>query len=72
MLIESEYVGNKQIADYLTAAGHPTGVEEAMREFMGLSGAAFQAAIERWIGRSVPDGFRAARAAREPSGPGGL
>ena len=65
MLIESEYVGNKQIADYLTAAGHPTGVEEAMREFMGLSGAAFQAAIERWIGRSVPDGFRAARAAED-------
>ena len=65
MLIESEYVGNKQIADYLTAAGHPTGVEEAMREFMGLSGAAFQAAIERWIGRTLPDDFRAARAAED-------
>lgn len=65
MLIESEYVGNKQIADYLTRAGHPTSVEEAMREFMGLSGADFQAAIERWIGRSLPDGFRAARAAED-------
>ena len=65
MLVESEYVGNKPIADYLTAAGHPTGVEEAMREFMGLSGAAFQAAIERWIGRTLPDDFRAARAAED-------
>ena len=47
VLIESEYVGNKQIADHLTAAGHPTSVEDAMREFMGLSGDDFHAAIER-------------------------
>ena len=24
VLVESEYVGNKQIADYLSARGHPT------------------------------------------------
>jgi hypothetical protein len=28
VLIESEYLGNKQIADYLTAIGHPTSVEQ--------------------------------------------
>lgn len=61
VLIESEYHGNKQIAAYLTKAGHPTSVEEAMREFMGLSGPAFHAAIERWIGRALPDDFQAAR-----------
>jgi HAD superfamily hydrolase (TIGR01509 family) len=33
-----------------------------MEHFMGLSGAAFLAAIERWIGRPLPDGFHAARA----------
>ncbi|HEX8640862.1 MAG TPA: HAD family phosphatase [Allosphingosinicella sp.] len=61
VLIESEYVGNKQIADYLTAIGHPTSVEESMNNFMGLAGADFIAAIERWIGRTLPEGFHAAR-----------
>src|SRR5688500_666088 len=62
VLIESEYVGNKQIADYLTAIGHPTSVEDSMNHFMGLSGDAFLAAIERWIGRPLPDDFYGARA----------
>ena len=61
VLIESEYVGNKQIADYLTAAGHPTSVEEAMRAFMGLSGRAFTDAIEAWIGRTLPEDFHTVR-----------
>ncbi len=62
VLIESEYVGNKQIADYLTALGHPTSVEESMNNFMGLSGEAFVGAIERWIGRPLPEDFHGARA----------
>ena len=61
VLLESEYAGNKQIADWLTAAGHPTSVDEAMHHFMGLAGPAFIAAIERWIGRPLPDDFHAAR-----------
>jgi beta-phosphoglucomutase-like phosphatase (HAD superfamily) len=65
VLIESEYVGNKQIADYLTAIGHPTTPEESMREFMGLADADFHAAIARWIGRPVPEGFHAARRAED-------
>ena len=62
VLIESEYVGNKQIADYLTAIGHPTSVEESMNNFMGLAGPAFIEAIERWIGRPLPEEFHGARA----------
>ena len=61
MLVESEYVGNKQIADYLTGIGHPTSVEQAMAEFMGLSGREFIEAIERWIGRTLPDEFHVVR-----------
>lgn len=61
MLIESEYVGNKQIADYLTALGHPTSTEESMNNFMGLSGRQFTDAIEQWIGRTLPDEFHALR-----------
>lgn len=62
VLLESEWAGNKQIADWLTRIGHPTSVEESMREFMGLAGLDFIGAIERWIGRSVPDDFHDARA----------
>jgi HAD superfamily hydrolase (TIGR01509 family) len=65
VLVESEYVGNKQIADWLTAHGHPTSVEDSMREFMGLAGADFIGAIERWIGRVVPDEFHSAREAED-------
>lgn len=62
VLLESEWAGNEQIATWLTGIGHPTSVEEAMREFMGLAGPDFIGAIERWIGRPVPDDFHAARA----------
>jgi len=62
VLLESEWAGNKQIADWLTGIGHPISVEQAMDTFMGLAGRDFIAAIERWIGRPVPDDFHAARA----------
>ena len=62
VLLESEYAGNRQIAEFLTAAGHPTTAEQSMANFMGLAGADFHAAIERWIGRAIPDGFAEARA----------
>ena len=61
VLLESEYVGNSQIADYLTGIGHPTTVEQSMNEFMGLSGPDFDAAVERWIGRTLPEDFHAVR-----------
>jgi HAD superfamily hydrolase (TIGR01509 family) len=62
VLLESEWAGNKQIADYLTARGYPTSVEDSMREFMGLAGRDFLGAIERWIGGDLPDDFHDARA----------
>jgi HAD superfamily hydrolase (TIGR01509 family) len=65
VLLESEYAGNRQIADYLTGIGHPTTPEQSMANFMGLAGADFHAAIERWIGRPIPDSFHAAREAED-------
>ena len=62
VLIESEYAGNRQIAEWLTAAGHPTTPEQSMANFMGLSGAAFTGAIEAWIDAPLPAGFAEARA----------
>ena len=61
VLIESEYAGNKQIADWLTVNGHPTSVAESMTHFMGLAGPDFLAAIERWIGGPLPEAFHADR-----------
>ena len=61
VLLESEYAGNRQIAEYLSGIGHPTTPEESMANFMGLAGGDFFAAIERWIGRAIPDDFHAAR-----------
>lgn len=62
VLIESEFIGNKHVADYLTAAGYPTTTEQAMARFMGLSGQHFINAIERWIGGPLPPSFSAERA----------
>jgi HAD superfamily hydrolase (TIGR01509 family) len=65
VLIESESVGNRQIAAFLTDAGHPTSEADSMANFMGLSGADFTGAIERWIGGPLPAGFGEARAAED-------
>src|SRR3954470_10019866 len=65
VLLESEWAGNEQIADYLTGIGHPTSVEQAMQNFMGLAGPDFLAAMERWIGRPLPPDFHEARAVED-------
>ena len=65
VLIDSEAVGNRHIADYLTSIGHPTTAAESFANFMGLSGNAFTDAIERWIGRRLDYTFYAARKAED-------
>ena len=65
VLIDSEFVGNAQIAAFLSKAGHPTTVEQSMAQFMGLADRDFHAAVERWIGGPLPDDFHAARAAED-------
>ena len=65
VLIESEYFGNRQIAQWLSAAGHPTTTEQSMHHFMGLAGPQFVEAVERWIGRPLPADFHTARAAED-------
>ena len=67
VLIESEHVHNAHLAEYLTGIGHPTSVEDSIHNFMGLSGLDFIGALERWIGRTLPDDFHAAHAALDAS-----
>lgn len=61
VLIESEYVGNVNIAKVLTDLGYPTTVEQSLDSFVGLGGRDFVEAVERYIGSAVPDAFYAAR-----------
>lgn len=65
VLIESEYVGNTQIAEYLTSIGHPTTPAQSMANFMGYSGVDFLTRVEKWIGRPLPEGFHTAREAED-------
>ncbi|PWG02484.1 HAD family hydrolase [Sphingosinicella humi] len=62
VLIDSEYVGNLHLAEYLTAAGSPISIEETLHRFMGLSGQAFIDAIEAWRESPLPADFAAVRA----------
>jgi HAD superfamily hydrolase (TIGR01509 family) len=65
VLIESEYAGNRQIAEWLSGAGYPTTPAQSMEHFMGLAGPEFVSAIEGWIGGPIPDSFHAARRAED-------
>lgn len=62
VLLESEAAGNRQIAETLTALGHPTTLADTQRRFVGLSGADFRTALERWIGGPIPAAFHTTRA----------
>jgi HAD superfamily hydrolase (TIGR01509 family) len=65
VLIESEYAGNLQIAETLTALGYPTTVDQALAKFVGLGGRDFLDAVAGHIGTAVPDAFHEARKAED-------
>ncbi|MBV9527282.1 MAG: HAD family phosphatase [Sphingomonas sp.] len=57
VLLESEYEGNRHLAQLLTELGHDHSVAETNRHYTGLSGPDFVAAIERRIGTKLPFDF---------------
>jgi HAD superfamily hydrolase (TIGR01509 family) len=61
VLIESEYEGNRHLAELLTQLGHPSSTEEALTHFMGLGGEDFLAAVEARIGKAPPNEFHSLR-----------
>jgi beta-phosphoglucomutase-like phosphatase (HAD superfamily) len=61
VLVESEYAGNKHLADYLTGIGHPITADESMVRFVGYAGADFLSRVEAFIGGPLPDDFGEAR-----------
>ncbi len=61
MLLESEFEGNRDLAELLTDLGHKHSVEEALKHYVGLSGRQFIDAIEHRIGATLPPEFHARR-----------
>jgi HAD superfamily hydrolase (TIGR01509 family) len=57
VLLESEFEGNRQLAELLTELGHRHSVEETLRHYVGLAGRDFVAAIEQRIGTELPPEF---------------
>jgi HAD superfamily hydrolase (TIGR01509 family) len=57
VLLESEFEGNRQLAELLTDLGHRHSVEETLRNYVGLAGKDFIAAIEQRIGTQLPPEF---------------
>lgn len=64
VLLESEFEGNRQLAELLTDLGHRTTVEEALKHYVGLSGKEFIAAIEARIGGPLTAEFHERRMAQ--------
>jgi HAD superfamily hydrolase (TIGR01509 family) len=65
VLVESEHEGNRQLAEWLTAAGRPIGAADAATRFMGYAGADFLSRVEAWYGQPLPQAFHDARAAED-------
>jgi beta-phosphoglucomutase-like phosphatase (HAD superfamily) len=61
VLLESEFEGNRQLAELLSDLGHRTSVEEAVHHYVGLAGDQFIAAIETRIGGPLPPEFHERR-----------
>jgi HAD superfamily hydrolase (TIGR01509 family) len=61
VLLESEFEGNRLLAELLTDFGHRTSVEEAIQHYVGLAGPQFIAAIEKRIGGPLPPEFHERR-----------
>lgn len=57
VLLESEFEGNRMLAELLTDLGHRHSVEDTLRNYVGLAGKDFIAAIEHRIGAELPPEF---------------
>jgi HAD superfamily hydrolase (TIGR01509 family) len=57
VLLESEFEGNRLLAELLTDLGHRHSVEETIRNYVGLAGKDFIAAVEQRIGEPLPTAF---------------
>jgi HAD superfamily hydrolase (TIGR01509 family) len=57
VLVDSEPLSNRILAERLTAIGLPTTTEQSMHDYMGRSWKTDQAIIEGRLGRPLPEGW---------------
>jgi HAD superfamily hydrolase (TIGR01509 family) len=57
VLVDSEPLSNRILAERLTAIGLPTTTEQSIQDYMGRSWKTDQEIIERRLGRPLPDGW---------------
>ncbi|EST31562.1 hypothetical protein N566_20585 [Streptomycetaceae bacterium MP113-05] len=57
VLVDSERIANRVLAAYLTELGHPTTLEESIRNFMGSSIGRIHEVVRRRTGRPLPGAF---------------
>ncbi len=57
VLVDSEPLSNRILADYLTEVGHPTTYEESVRDFMGAAEHRIHDLIRERTGQALPAGF---------------
>jgi HAD superfamily hydrolase (TIGR01509 family) len=57
VLVDSEPISNRILAERLTAIGLPTSTEQSIGDYMGRSWASCEALIEQRLGRPLPEGF---------------
>jgi HAD superfamily hydrolase (TIGR01509 family) len=57
VLVDSEPLSNRILAERLTAIGLPTTTEDSIRDYMGRSWKSDQEVIERRLGRPLPYGW---------------
>jgi HAD superfamily hydrolase (TIGR01509 family) len=57
VLVDSEPISNRILAEHLTDIGLPTTTEDSIRDYMGRSWATCAELIERRLGRPLPGGF---------------
>ena len=57
VLVDSEPLSNRILAERLTAIGLPTTTEESIRDYMGRSWKTDQEIIEGRLGRPLPEGW---------------
>ncbi|QKW28765.1 HAD family hydrolase [Streptomyces seoulensis] len=57
VLVDSEPISNRLLAEYLTELGHPTSYEDSLRDYMGAAMHRIHDLVLERTGRRLPDDF---------------
>ena len=57
VVVDSELLANRVLADLLTEAGHPTSIEDSIRDYLGGTVAGVHGIIKERSGRDLPERF---------------